>query len=228
MRNDYWPNFWKKHAEETADKDPQIQVLRTRNKIPIDDETWAVTVSAIEGKLNIHQDDIVLELCSGNGLLSRKFAETAQHVTSVDVSESLLKALENINNIRPIVSDIRDLDFEANSFSKVIIYAGLQYFSDREVIKLFESVFSWLKEDGLFYIGDIPDRDKRWVFYDNKERESDYFTALKNGQPIIGNWLDCQFMEKLANYVGFSNAEKISQTEEMIYSSFRYDFIVRK
>ena len=228
MRNNYWPNFWKKHARETADKNPQIQVLRTRNKIPIDDETWTVTVSAIEEKLNIRQDDIILELCSGNGLLSRKFAETAQHVTSVDVSESFLKALENINNIMPITSDVRDLEFDANSFSKVIIYAGLQYFSDREVIELFESAFLWMKEGGLFYIGDIPDIDKKWTFYDNKEREYDYFTALKNGQPIIGNWFDYEFIEKLAFYTGFSAAEKITQAEEMICSSYRYDFIIRK
>ena len=228
MKSDYWVEFWRDHGFRTAGENPQSQVLRTLDKKPIDDEKWEFTLAHIEGAVNPGPDDEILDLCCGNGLLARKFSETAKSVTAVDVSDRLVKAIGEVENITPIVSDVRALQFKANIFHKVVLYAGLQYFSYQDVIDIFERVSFWLRNGGVFYIGDIPDQEQIWTFYDDQDRETAYFDSVKCGKPIIGTWFDKKFLEKLSAHVGFSESEILPQPKQLIYSSYRYDMIARK
>lgn len=228
MKSNYWVDFWKDHGLKTAAENPQLQVLRTLDKKPIDDERWEFTLAHIEGQVNPSLDDKILDLCCGNGLLARKFSETAKSVTAVDVSDRLVSAIGEIENITPIVSDVRALQFEASIFDKVVLYAGLQYFSHQDVIEIFERVFFWLRNGGIFYIGDIPDQERIWTFFDDQDRETAYFDSVKCGKPIIGTWFDKGFLEKLSDYVGFSERQILPQPKQLIYSSYRFDLIVKK
>ena len=228
MSSDYWVQFWKDHGQRTRSEDPQTQVLRTLNRKPIDDEKWQYTLGVIEEVINPGPNDDILDLCCGNGLVARKLLESARSVTAVDVSDCLVKSIGEVKGITPIISDIRTVQFEPETFHKIVFYAGLQYFSDREVIAIFERVFLWLRTEGLFYIGDIPDVERIWTFYNDREREGAYFDSIKFGKPIIGTWFDRKFLQKLSNYVGFSQCRTLTQDKELIYSSYRFDMIMKK
>lgn len=195
--NNYWIKFWKEHGNATRDADEQTQVLRTSNKKPVSPELWQFTLQGIEDQIQIGPSDTLLELCSGNGLISRHFASFCSQVTAVDVSSDLLAPIEASlrENIRTIASDIRDVDFEPESFSRVIIYAGIQYFTLAETIALFEKVYRWLTPGSIFFLGDVPDSRKRWVFYDSIERERIYFDNAKENRDIIGTWFDPELWE---------------------------------
>jgi len=229
VSKDYWAKFWVDYGKDIEGKDPQTQVLRTFNKQPIEPEKWEFTLKFIEDTLEINESDDALDLCCGNGLISHRFAETCKSVTSVDVSEELVSQIDTKKypNINAFTKDIRELDFEANSFSKIIIYAGVQYLDNKETIIFFESVYKWLEDDGLFFLGDIPDIDKRWTFFNNKEREKVFFDNIKEEKQIVGTWFSQNFLTKLADYCGFSESRIILQHEDMIYSSFRYDMLIR-
>jgi hypothetical protein len=115
------------------------------------------------------------------------------------------------------------LNLAEESCDVILLYAGIQYFSPSEVVELMEKVEHWLVPGGLLYIGDIPDHEKLWGFFNSREREAAYFSSLQKKAPIVGEWFDFKFLEKLGFYAGFSRVEKVEQTPEMIYSFFRYD-----
>jgi len=230
MSNDYWINFWKKHAKDSKNEDSQLQVLRTFNKKPIDKKKWELTLINIEQNLNIQSSDIILDLGCGNGLISEYLSKRCKSVTAVDISQELINEIDikKYKNIKPIVKDIRKIEFKKNSFSKIIIYAGIQYLDYKETINIFESILKWLKSEGIFFIGDIPDSDRLWCFFNTKEREKVFFNSIKNNSPIVGTWFKKTFLLKLANYCGFNDARIISQHKNMIYSHFRYDMRIKK
>ncbi len=230
MKKDYWTNFWINYSKKTKDKDPQTQVLRTFNKKPIDPQTWDFTLSYIKRMLDIQHSDTVLDLCAGNGLIAESISGNCKSVTAVDVSEELLHKIdkEKFKNIKTIVNDVKNVGFENNSFTKIIIYAGIQYLNYKETIILFELVYKWLRKDGIFFLGDIPDSDKIWSFFNNKEREEAYFESNKNEKPIVGTWYCKYFLVKLSEYCGFKESKVINQQRDMIYSHFRFDMCIKK
>lgn len=225
MENKEWVNFWVEYGKQAQSKDPQTQVLRTINKLPIEKEKWEFCLEYIEGQLEVNASDDILDLCCGNGLISQRLSPKCNSVVAVDVSEDLLHGIDvkKYPNIKPICSDIRKLDFKEGAFSKIIIYAAIQYLSLKETVLLFENVKKWLRPGGIFFIGDIPDHSKRWTFFNSKEREAVYFNTVKEEADIVGTWFDSEWLKKLADYSGFKQAELIEQHPDMIYYFFRFD-----
>lgn len=228
--SDFWVNFWKDHGKSTVDCDEQTRVLRTLNKQPIEKELWEDTLTLMAEHVKPVPDDVVLELCCGNGLISRYFSKICKTVVCVDVSADLVTSIDTKEhtNIETIVADIRDLSFPDSTFSKIIIYAGIQYLSPAETTTLFANVYDWLKPAGIFFLGDIPNYNNIWDFYNSTDREAVYFHNLQREEPLVGTWFQPEFFEKLGSYAGFADSVYIPQHEDMIYSHFRFDFKLRK
>jgi len=225
-KDTYWVDFWNRYAKNSKEKDSHSQVLRTLNKKPIDSGLWRFTLDTIDASIEPNAKDALLDLCCGNGMISKYFSSKVDNIVSVDVSKDLIEKIDTnkYDNINAFDADIRDLSFKKSSFDKVIIYAGIQYLTHQEVIKLLEKIFFWLKDDGILFIGDIPDSQKIWDFYNTPEREAVYFENAAEGMDIVGTWFDVQFFSKLTNFIGFSQSSHIKQNSKLIYSSFRYDF----
>jgi len=180
--------------------------------------------------LGVREGDRVLDLCCGNGLIAQYLSEHCRSVAAVDVCSDLVERIdcESHPNIETVISDVREVRFDAGSFDKVLLYAGLQYLDEAEAIRLFERVGLWLAAGGVFYVGDIPDVHKRWVFFDTAERQSACFSAVKNGSPIIGTWFDAQFLDKLSSFSGFSQCRVVRQAPPLLYADFRFDMVFTK
>jgi ubiquinone/menaquinone biosynthesis C-methylase UbiE len=202
----YWPEFWKEHGKLTSTLDEQSQVHRTLKKEPVSEDIWKATLLALKNNIMPTSSDSLLELCSGNGLISRYLSDQVDQITAVDISPHLLAKIDKVKfkNIKVITKDIRTLCFPPNSFDTVIIYAGIQYFSYPEAIILLSKIFGWLKKGGQLYIGDIPDLDKRWHFYSTDEYQTLYFDNMKNNNDIIGTWFEKNFMKYLSKYISSS------------------------
>ncbi|MEX0597315.1 MAG: class I SAM-dependent methyltransferase [Candidatus Paceibacterota bacterium] len=226
--DNYWTQFWIEHGKENRNSDEQTQVLRTYQKKPIDNDLWEFTLNKIDEHFLVEKGDKVLDLCSGNGLFSKHFVSKGCKSTAVDISEDLLLNVKDDSSITPIVSDIRELNFNNNYFDKVFFYAGIQYLTHKETIKVLANIFKWLKKGGVLYIGDIPDSRKIWTFYNTKERQKVYFKNLESGKAIVGTWFDPDFLKNLIKYIGFQHEEMIEQDPKMIYSKFRFDFKCKK
>lgn len=230
MKDQYWPDFWKEYGRESRGQNTQTRVLRTLNKQPIDPRRWQRTMRFIEDTLEPKDGDRALDLACGNGLITRMLAERCKSVTAVDVSPDLLAEIDPAEHptIETLEMDMRDCAFPDASFDKIVLYAGLQYLDDREALNLWKKAHVWLRPGGAFFLGDIPDRDLLWTFFDSEEREDVYFDRLETGQPLVGNWYTRDFLTRLARYAGFTEAKILPQADYMIYSTFRFDLLARK
>lgn len=230
MSNDYWINFWKEQGRNSVGKDSQSRVLRTKNKQPINENDWTFFLNYFNEIFHITPNSVVLDLCCGNGLISREFAAQGAQITSVDASADLLAEIENLHlpNINLVCDDMRAVDFPDNQFSHILLYAGIQYISHQEAINLLRACYHWLKPNGILMIGDIPDSGLLWDFYNTDERKKIYFDNLAKGNDIIGTWFSRDWLCYLAESIGFSHIQVQAQPENQINAHFRFDLILGK
>jgi ubiquinone/menaquinone biosynthesis C-methylase UbiE len=228
MEKDYWIKFWNEDEIINCDN-LQNQIGRTIKKTPISEDNWQFTLSFIAENLELRKEDDLLDLCAGNGLISIPFSKICNSVTSVDISNVLIEKINSKGcpNIKTIIADARDLDFEQNSFSKIIIYFAIQHFSEQETILLFEKLNRWLRPGGILLIGDVPDISKLWDFFNDKVRQKAYIDSIKFNKPIIGTWFTKEFLSNLAFYSGFKECFHISQPEQLINHTHRFDIIMK-
>jgi SAM-dependent methyltransferase len=225
MSTERWLDFWRTRGRSTLGDDLQTQVLRTSNKQPIAQPLWEKTLAYVDRLFPVGSTDDVLDLCCGNGLFSAHFAGMSRTVTAVDVSPDLLGGLArlSLSNVITLCSDAREAQFAEGAFSRIWLYAGIQYLSESEVVLLFRKMLHWLRTGGLLFIGDIPDRARMWSFYNTPERRSQYFDNCIDDRDVVGTWFDSLWLKQLAEATGFREAEVIQQPSEQIYAHFRFD-----
>jgi ubiquinone/menaquinone biosynthesis C-methylase UbiE len=229
MDNNYWVKIWNENniIQQT---NLQSQVGRTYKGVPVSLEIWERTLNHLRTSLSLTTDDHLLDICAGNGLISSDFSQHVEKITSLDVSERLLMEIKKLNipNIKIVLGDLRDIEFPENSFSKIVFYFALQHFTENETVRIFLKIFRWLKKDGICYIGDIPDIDRKWNFYNTTEREEMYFSMINDDDLHIGSWFKKDFLKKLANYSGFLSTDVFDQEKWMINSKYRFDMVLKK
>jgi len=227
--NDYWKNYWS-NIEVYDNDNLHSQVERTVNKVPIDEKKWQFTLSEIVKAIDLQFSDEILDLCSGNGLISVPFSQKCKSVIAVDISESLLDKIDitKYANISILAGDARKISLGDECFSKGVMYSSLQHFSERETIGIFNAIYRSLKTSGIFLVGDIPDLDRLFNFYSKPEWEKAYFDSLKNNTPAVGTWFKKEVLIKMAIYTGFSDAIIIDQHPNLINSHCRFDLLLTK
>jgi cyclopropane fatty-acyl-phospholipid synthase-like methyltransferase len=228
MKKDkYWTEFWNSNNiinKPTAHE----KVGRTINGVPIEESRWQEVLDDMEKRLGISAADSILDIGAGSGVISIPFSKKAAQVVALDVSQKLLSEMASVPNIKTIVADAREADFENNSFDKIIIYFAIQHFSEEETTRLIKKTHDWLKPDGTLFIGDIPDVDQKFSFFNTPERQTAYFNSLINDTPIIGTWFHRDFFSGLSRYAGFRSCEIITQNKNFINAHYRYDALFIK
>ena len=227
--NNYWADYWTTN-QIINNENPHSQVGRTVNKIPIDKQKWQFHLNEIEQKLDLGPGDNLLDLCAGNGLITMPLSLRCKSVTAVDISSTLLEKIDTSSypNITLVTGDVRNVDFPSGVFSKGLMYGALQYFSEREAIGVLELIYRSLMTGGSFLIGDIPDIDRLFVFYNKPEWLRAYFDSVKANTPAVGTWFKKEILLEMAKYVGFSDMAILDQHPDLINSHYRFDLLLTK
>lgn len=226
-QNDYWTNYWKTNKIVENDN-IHSKVGRTIAGVPISKKDWDKTLKFLAKKLFLTEKDLVLDLGAGSGAISLPFSRIVSKVYAVDISKKLLSSIPAHSNIVKMPEDIRHLKFKEGSFSKIIFYFAIQHLSEAEAVQLFEKMYLWLKKGGAIYIGDIPDQDKLFEFFNTKERKNIFYQSLKDNKPIIGTWFTKKFFLELAKVQKFKSAKIIVQPKYCINSHYRFDLLLKK
>ncbi|WP_310599625.1 class I SAM-dependent methyltransferase [Desulfobulbus sp.] len=181
------------------------QVRRTVNGKPLSQEQLDLIFLMIRQALNFQQDDILLDLCCGNGRLGFEFFDEVREYLGADFSPSLIEiARENFE--RPpshtfLLQEAQEYCREESSperFTKLLCFGSFAYFSEAyafEVLSLLRRRFTNLKR---LFIGSIPDEDNANVFFNGREAlpTSDHTSA-------IGRWYTRSGFTKLAESCGW-------------------------
>lgn len=222
-----WNQFWNQQAQINNNLK---QVGRVSAGVDHSSQILQRIVSDIQQKLALNSADELLDLCCGNGILSKMLADKCMGVTGVDFSEKLLDIASKINSdvdCKYVLSDIRTLELNTQ-FDKILLYFSFQYVeSNMDANKVLQQIFKHLKPGGKALIGDIPDKQRFSSYYiDSKSRIRYYLNKLikKNN---MGRFWYPDYLKKLAENNGFQ-AQILSQDPGLPNSHYRFDIILIK
>lgn len=152
-----WKQFW----NNMADKNNAFDVVNRNEKYIAKDIKYVVK------KLNLNKNDIVLDLCCGNGIISNKISKSCKYITGVDISEQLInRAKENIGKLKNIfyhISDALNIPLNTNSVNKIFCLTSFHYFPDYDYTEgVIRGMLRVLKPKGKILITDIPNKQSFW------------------------------------------------------------------
>ena len=225
-------NYWKSHYDQSANlfKDSLYkQVGKTVNGIPVESGQLDIISNNIIDKLALKSDDILIDLCCGNGLITKSLAENVKKVIGIDFSKDLIKVAKvtnNAENISYISKDVLALNHEFFlQGSKLFMLEALQHFS----IDMFRQLLAILSASSgvKFFIGSVPDKDRLWDYYDTEEKKLFYQRCEDENNPHMGYWWMKSDLESLAVENGFK-VTFLRQNSQLYTSYYRFDCLFEK
>ncbi len=125
----------------------------------------------------------VLDIGSGSGRDAQYFHDYGLEVTSIDISENMLKeAKKRVENIKFIKMDMCNLEFENNSFDGIWIMASLSDIERKESLSVLQEISKILKEKGVLYIAVKEGTTEEVVNkpqYNNSPRYYTFYTKVE-------------------------------------------------
>ena len=87
-----WRSFWNSYRrkEVASEDDLFIEVGKTVHGLPISREEFRLTIERIVMFLHLKPNDRLLELCCGNGLMTRALAPAVAEIEAVDFGAHLI------------------------------------------------------------------------------------------------------------------------------------------
>ena len=221
----YWKNYWNKSAQNKSLFD-QVQ----RNYFDGDDGLLLIETHIVE-LLKLSADDDVLDVCCGNGLITKRISRYCKNVVGIDFSPILIENAEYNNGestIKYLVGDAKNITKSTQQkFDKIILYFSFQYFSFEEGLQVVSEMKKNLKPNGLILLGDIPDENSFWSYYNTIPKRFFYFKQWLFKQPKMGKFWSEKEMMKIAELHNFKGTF-LKQKEALPHAHYRFDFLLKK
>lgn len=194
-----WEKYWDNYRnEKTESKDDLFyQVGKTINKEPISDAIFERLLDNIIQTLDLNKSDNLLEMCCGNGIVTKPLSLFCKNIYAFDFTNHLINTAKGNSFATNIVYKIGDakesflnlFDFQEKP-NKLLMCFSLGYFTTDDLSKMIEYLNDNL-DSYLFYITDIPNDNLKWNFYNTDERKEFYYSLIKKGDLSnngMGKW----------------------------------------
>ncbi len=194
MKN--WKMFWDQYRVRETDNinDLFFQVGKTINGEAISPNVFSDMIGDIRLKLELDSNDVVLEMCCGNGLLSRPLSVFVKKLYAFDFTQRLIEIakehnqetniLYSVGDAKGKLDDIFDFEFKPN---KYLMNDSLAYFDISDLSSILEQINGPFS----FYITGVPSEDLKFNFYDTEERVKRYNELKELGDEYndgLGLW----------------------------------------
>jgi cyclopropane fatty-acyl-phospholipid synthase-like methyltransferase len=215
-----WKKYWDAMAQS---KDALVQVGRVNSR---NDSVIALSGERIMMLLGMQAGDRVLDLCCGNGLLTKYIAEKGFDITGVDLSEQLLEeARRSGPGIRFIAQDVSKLSLN-EKFDKIYLAFSFQYFDTFEKgRKALEAMVAHTHPGGCIVLTDVPDQARWSIFYDTFIKKLFYYKQKLTGKVRMGKFWSEKELGTICNSLGVKG-EVVTQPSGMPYSRYRFDYVI--
>ena len=223
-----WQKYWNELAQNS---DFHAQVGRTVANKSLDNEIVEQITKRIVHYLDLQPSDILIDVCCGNGMISRQLAQYCQKVIAVDISPQQIALANQFNaaeNITYLVGDALNLSeivhYQAN---KINLYFSFQYLDSlQKGEKALSEMKKCLLSEGKIFIGDVPEKERCKHFYTSLRSKIWFlYYELRNRNPM-GKFWSYKEMYFIAKKTGFT-IEKIAQPAKLPYSHYRCDFLLQ-
>lgn len=178
------------HPKTCAPDDFWGQVRRTVNGKPVPQEQIDMMVEMIRQGLELTSEDVLLDLCCGNGALSYPLFDEVREYLGVDISPYLIE-IANKNFKKDESHTFKQqtaYDFCVNEtiperFTKMLWFSAFSYFSPTEVKELLGSIEKRFVNIQRLFIGSIPNKDNANAFFKGNQQ-----LDLDDHTTAIGRW----------------------------------------
>ena len=147
----------------------------------------------------------ILDAGCGTGVDVAYMASKGFEVTGVDLSEKMLNiARENNPNTNFIKGDIRQLNFEPNTYDGIIASFSLIHVPKKDIDTTVENFYEFLKPNGIIYIG----------LQEGESQELLITEPLKPDEKIFLNIISTDEIKGMLTKAGFTILEEYSRPSE--------------
>jgi hypothetical protein len=227
-----YPKSDYKEYPKTLDRDDLWgQVRRTVNGKPVSEEQIAMIVAAIRRGLQLHADDVLLDLACGNGALSSYLTNDCAAIHGVDWSEYLIAIAESrftaSGKMAFLVDDAaRYVENEPapGRFTKALCYGSFSFFSEAGAFTVLAGLNRRFTAVSRVFVGNLPNAARAAAFFPPGK---DYESELKDHTAAIGVWRSDAELRELARVTGWKL--EISMMPQSFYAShYRFDAILTR
>ena len=207
------------------------QVRRTVNGKPVGQDQIDRIVRMVREALAFKPQDVLLDMCCGNGALSQYFFPHCASFLGVDYSPPLIAiAQKNFEKAPDFLFTQEDLTaFLQNEtsparFTKALWYGSMAYFSASTVGQILSLLSTRFSNVAIVYIGSILDRALASKFY---PKDVDYQSELGDHTTSIGLWWSKEELISLAETADWS-VEVAKEPASAHSAHYRFDLILRR
>lgn len=226
-----WNQLWNARPTEVGETDFFRQVGKTVGGRPLTDAQFRLMIDEIAGRLELAPGDRLLDLCCGNGVLTRELAARCSEVVGVDFSRPLIETANkyhrpaNVHYQLLSVLDVQPSSFAHGLFDKVLLYDALQHFQPADFGTLLTRLSPLTTRRRRMLFGGIPDRGRRWRFYDSPRKKALYVARRVTGRDLLGTWWDRRFIDRTCARLSLG-CQCLDQAPGMYNGHFRFDVVV--
>lgn len=226
-----WKETWDSIA--TSNMSPEKQVGRVVNHGHLSEKSLlACTVEHIANQLSLSPNDKVLDVCCGNGLITKQLSKKCLYITGVDISPVMIQLALKQNsgeNIHYVVGDAKKLpELKDAPFDKICLNYSFQYFEKYEIgHDVIAGLLNLLAPGGKLFLGEIPDHEKRWKFYRTWLSRAFllYHTLLRKN--IMGKFWKQKELDSICRELKVKGSF-LEQPKNFPYAHYRFDYLIEK
>lgn len=232
-----WRNFWNSYrkGEGTSEKDLFVEVGKTVQGKPIARAQFEQIIARIGNLLRLSPNDKLLELCCGNGLMTRALAPRVAEIEAVDFSEHLIahaRERTKETNVRYFCAEVLErLNrlIEARNFvpTKILLGDALAYFEPGALRSMLELIAGLTTGEFLFLATNVPCDELKWNFYntpDRKQRYAENQRQPSNTNDGLGRWWKKEELQRAGEELGI---EATLFDQQVALSEYRIDVLFR-
>ncbi len=204
-----WNKQYRDRIQKSPGADYLSQVGHTEQGRPISSRQFEELFNQIVELLNLASDDMILDMCCGNGLFTQRLARLSQGAVGVDMSGDLIDIAKSDHaapNLTYYQCDARHIDTlplpAERKFTKVLMYAALQHFREEDLTVLLQHLMAVTEPGAIFLFGFIPDAGLADRFYDTPERRAERDRRIAEGTDPIGQWWARDTLRRCAGAAG--------------------------
>lgn len=183
------------------------QIGRSVRGVAVPEDQIRLLVDAVVDGLNLSADDLLLDLCCGNGALSARCFERCRGGVGVDFSDYLIgvakKHFEKPPQQKYVLADAMEFvhsSVDCRRFTKTLCYGSFAYLSRDSARDLLATVRHRFVHVGRFFVGNLPDKGMLHDFFD----PGAYVPGIEDeSESPIGIWRTVQEFSDLAASTGW-------------------------
>ena len=223
----------RRYKEDSKRCDPYDllgQVSRTIKGKAVGPEQHEMIVQAILNGLGVKKDDVLLDLCCGNGMLSDAIFDHCRGGLGIDFSEYLVGIAQQrfsrpgcrdyvVAEVGAFASTTSDL----RRFTKALCYSSFAYLSPSTAESLLRALRRRFERIGRVFLGNIPDKSRLHDFYP----EASYKAGIEDDYgSAIGMWRTEEEFARLGKQTGWI-VEVVRMPSAFYAAHYRYDVILK-